>query len=346
VRTEPELDPARLLELLRDRYRLASTGLTFVPYGIDSWSYVATSRDGRRVFVKLSQDAAFDAPDVALLAALHARGVAVPRPIADRDGRFLNPLDGYVVQVLDYLDGRSLESERAWPDDLYAAVADTVAAVHGSTDAVRHLVERVERYELPFLDPFAETLTALERGAELPAGDDPSLVSLRELVRPRQRAIREGMARLERLRDRARVGPHDEVLCHTDIWGSNLLLSGDGVLYLLDWNGALLAPREHDLFMFAGTTFFPPERFGWFLERYAAGCGPVRLDAETFGLYLYRRVFEDLASFVRWIADHRVEAMPPQAMLTIVADNLDDLPQLEGLIRAVAKVLAARKVSV
>ena len=59
--------------------------------------------------------------------------------------------DGYDVQVLEYLEGRNLEDETAWPDSLYGRVADLVAAVHASTAAVRHLVERVERYELPFL---------------------------------------------------------------------------------------------------------------------------------------------------------------------------------------------------
>ena len=67
----------------------------------------------------------------------------------------MNDVDGYEVQVFEYLEGRSLEDETAWPDDLYARVAATVATVHRSTSAVRHLVARAEAYDLPFLPQFA-----------------------------------------------------------------------------------------------------------------------------------------------------------------------------------------------
>ena len=340
MRIEPDLDRAGLLELLRGRYLLDATRLTFVPYGIDSWSYVAACRDGSQVFVKLSRHAIPTPSDVPLLVALAARQVAVPCPVADREGGFLNAVDGYEVLVLEYLEGRSLEAETAWPDDLYAQVAETVAAVHASTNAVRHLVERRERYDLPFLPRFAGTLTAIEDRADLPVGDDRTIATLREMVHPRAQALRMAIARLEALRDRARVRDPGQVLCHTDIWGSNLLRSEDGTLHLLDWNSALLGPPEHDLFMFAGTEFFPAARFGWFLDRYEAAFRRVRLDAETFGYYFYRRNLEDLAWFIDAIAERRMEAMGPDAMLEIIDGNLAELPRLEGRISQVSRVLA------
>ena len=345
MRIEPDLDKGRLLELLRDRYPLDVARLTFVPFGLDSWSYVAACRDGSQAFVKLSHRAPAANPipsEIPLMAALAARQVAVPRPVADRDGGFLNAVDGYEVQVLEYLEGRSLEAETVWPDDLYAQVAETVAAVHASTNAVRHLVERVEEYELPFLPPFTETLTAIEAGGALPAGENPALATLRAMITPRSGELRGAISRLEDLRDRARARASGEVLCHTDIWGSNLLLSDDGTLHLLDWNGALLGPPERDLFMFAGTEFFPANRFGWFLDRYEAAFGRPRLDAETFGFSFYRRNLEDLASFVESIAVGQMEAMGPDAMLRVVADLLAEVPRLERRISQVAGVLAAR----
>src|SRR6185437_3913829 len=93
--------------------------------------------------------------DLPLLAALAEHGrVPVARPIADRDGGFVNAFDEYLVQVLEYLEGRTLTDETAWPDPLYAKVADTVGAAHASTGQVRHLVRRTERFELPFVPPF------------------------------------------------------------------------------------------------------------------------------------------------------------------------------------------------
>jgi Ser/Thr protein kinase RdoA (MazF antagonist) len=342
MRTEPDLDKSTLLEHLRDRYRLELAGLTFVPFGLDSWSYVATCHDGSRAFVKLSRRVPLvnaTASEIPLLVALAAGLVPVPRPMADRDGGFVNAVDGYEVQVLEYLEGRSLEAETDWPDDLYARVAETVAAVHASTSAIRPLVERVEVYDLPFLPRLAASLKVIEAGGVLPAADDMTLARLREMVVPRARELRAAIGRLERLRDLARVRQSDEVLCHTDIWGSNLLLSDDGRLHLLDWNGALIGPPEHDLFMFAGTTFFPADRFGWFLDRYEAAFRRVRLDAGTFGFYFYRRNLEDLAAFVGSIVEGQTEAMGPAATLGIVTDLLAEMPRIEGQIDRVLDVL-------
>ena len=346
MRTEPNLNKNRLLECLRDRYLLEVTRLTFVPYGLDSWSYVATCHDGSRAFVKLSRrvpstDAT--ASELPLQAALAAGLAPVPCPMADRDGGYLNALDGYEVQVLEYLEGRSLEDETVWPDDLYARVAETVAAVHASTSAVRPLVERIEDYDLPFLPRFAATLTVIEAGGVLPAGNDMTLARLCEMVVPRAPQLRVAIGRLERMRDVARVRHSDEVLCHTDIWGSNLLLSDDGMLHLLDWNGALIGPPEHDLFMFAGTAFFPADRFGWFLHHYETAFRRVRLDAGTFGFYFYRRNLEDLAGFVGSIAEGKMEAMGPAAMLGIVADLLAEMPSIEGHIDRVLDVLVSAR---
>ena len=148
--------------------------------------------------------------------------------------------------------------------------------------------------------------------------------------------------RLEQLRDLARAKPTDEVLCHTDIWGSNLILDDDGALHLLDWNGARIAPPEADLFMFAGTSFFPPDRFGWFLERYEAVIGRVGVDPDRLGFYLYRRDLEDLALFVDDIVAGRTDLMAPAATLTIIAELLDEIPRLEGHIERARAVLRAR----
>lgn len=345
MRIEPDLKQSRLLELLRDRYPLDVAHLTFVPFGLDSWSYVAACRDGSKAFVKLSRRPPSANPppsELPLMVALAARQVAVPRPVNDRWDGFVNAVDGYEVHVLEYIEGRSLEDETGWPYDLYAQVAETVAAVHASTSEVRHLVGRAERYELPFLPPFVETLMVIETGRALPVNDDPTLARLREMLLPRAGELRVAISRLEGLRDRARVRGSDEVLCHTDIWGSNLLLSDDERLYLLDWNGALLGPPEHDLFMFAGTEFFPADRFGWFLDRYEGAFGRPRLDAEMLGFYFYRRNLEDLASFVESIVEDRMEAMGPKATLGVVADLLAEVPRIESRIGQVAGVLAAR----
>jgi len=67
----------------------------------------------------------------------------------------------FELVVLEYLEGQTMENETAWPDPQYASVAGVMAAIHGSTESVRHLVPRTERYELPFLPPLVGALDRL-----------------------------------------------------------------------------------------------------------------------------------------------------------------------------------------
>ena len=312
-----------------------------MPHGIDSWSYVAIGGDGGRAFVKIARrDGAAGATQARARPAAprRARGRR-PRPrrpaVADRDGGYLTEFDGFWVQVLEYLEGRTLADETAWPEALYAKVADTVAAVHASTEQVRHLVTRTERYELPFVPAFVALVRDIADRATVrgPARTRRSPRCATWSSPGRARSRRPSLAS-RRCATTPGRGVARRCLCHTDIWGSNLILSPDGTLHLVDWDGALIGPPEADLFMFAGTGFFPAERFGEFLERYEAAFRPTRLDADVLAFYLYRRNLEDLADFVDAVATGRSDAMAPVDSLRLVGELLAEQARLEDRIAA------------
>ena len=172
---------------------------------------------------------------------------------------------------------------------------------------------------------------------------DPCSDDLRDLIAPTVRELRGGIQRLGELREIARSRRTEDVLCHTDIWGSNLLLSDAGVLHVLDWGGAMIGPPEADLFMFAGTSFFPADRFGWFLDRYESSFRRVQLDADVLGFYLYRRNLEDLASFVDSVAEGNNDAMDRPETLGYMGALLAELPTLDERISRIRRVLQGRR---
>lgn len=347
MRVEPEVDRAALRQLLRGRYGRSVSRLAFVPKGLDSWSYIAEVENGSRVFVKLMEPTRPGAgrrrgAELPLMTGLADLGLRVPRPIPDLDGGLMSRFDLLELTVLEHLEGRTLEDETAWPEPLYARVAGLLGAIHGSTSSVRHLVPRTERYELPFLPALVDTLHRLVAGAPLPAGEHPTLAGLRDLLAPRAAELLELVGVLEAMRDRARERAGDTVLCHTDFWGSNLLLDEDGQLSALDWDGALIGPPEHDLFMFAGTAFFPADRFGWFLDRYEDAFRPIPLGADVFGFYFYRRNIEDLAEFVASLTAGSGDDADLRAALGYTADLVDEWPALERRTAAVRRLLDDR----
>jgi aminoglycoside phosphotransferase (APT) family kinase protein len=87
-----------------------------------------------------------------------------------------------------------------------------------------------------------------------------------------------------------RTGRPSWVLTHGEPHGGNILTGPDGSLHLVDWDTALVAPRERDLHMVlddAGT--------GW--DEYRAVSGAVSLDRDALRLYRELWALADIASF-------------------------------------------------
>jgi hypothetical protein len=82
------------------------------------------------------------------------------------------------------------------------------------------------------------------------------------------------------------------------------MLDPSGTLYIIDWEGAILAPPEQDLFFFVERGDF------WtsFLPAYEDEFGPSQLDSRLFGFYYYRRNLEDLADWINRILHHNTTA--------------------------------------
>ena len=93
------------------------------------------------------------------------------------------------------------------------------------------------------------------------------------------------------------------MVCHGDPHLGNLLLEPDGRVWLIDWDDAVLAPRERDLmFVVGGVLAFAPvspaERAAFF-----AGYGPVNPDPVRLAYHLGVRALDDIWSWARDVAD-------------------------------------------
>lgn len=253
--------------------------------------------DGARYAVKLSGGGT---PAGLIVAAyLAERGVpGIAAPVRTHDGRLYDERDGYRLCVVPWVsDLRALDgpmTEAHW-----RAYGELLAAVHAV--------------------PVTDELERL-----LPGGGDayPGIVAatrdvarrLRDQVDPGEPLVAEMVAVWAANADRvstllgaarrpavARSGPR--VVCHGDPHLGNLLLGPDGGVWLIDWDDAVLAPRECDLmFVVGGVLAFAPITTGQELA-VLAGYGPVDIDAERLAWFLAVRALDDLSDWTRQALD-------------------------------------------
>jgi len=264
--------------------------------------------DGARYAVKLSGGGT--PAGIVVSALLAEKGVAgVAGPVPTRSGRLWSEHEGGRLSVVPWVsDDRALGGEMSaqhWAS--YGALLADVHAI-GVTDALAKLLPREDHtHEL-----LASTVRALDRrlhrSVDTPPGAGPPNYLARAVVEEWCAAAGVVSTLLEQADGlgrelRTRLAPN--VVCHGDPHLGNVLLGGDDRVWLIDWDDAVLAPRERDLmFVTGGVLAFAPvstQERSWFFDGY----GAADLDPARLAYYLCTRALDDIADFATHVADVR-----------------------------------------
>ncbi len=304
MRTAPgDFGPGLLLPLLRGRWGLAVAGLGYQPVGFGSHHWAGTDQAGRRWFVTADDLAArrhhAGEPAAAALARLRAAlaaaadlrasgvAIAVP-PVAARDGELAVPAGGrYAVAVYPFLDGRSFSWDDFSGPGHREALLGLVIAVHTAPAAARRRAG-ADDFTIPQRDELA---AALRPGAPVP-DCGPYAGPAARLLAGHAAGLARALARYDALARAARedpAGPGRAVLTHGEPHPGNTMQTADG-WRLIDWDTALVAPPERDLW-----DLDPGD--GSLLRRYAAVTG-TRPRPELLGLYRLRWDLAEIAGIV------------------------------------------------
>ncbi len=254
--TRPELADRTLVAALREGWGIV-LDVEYLPVGFGSHHWRGVDAPGRRWFVTVDDLAAKarDAEDS--LAAVQARlraALGTARAVADTGaGYVLAPLpraggevlarigERYAAAVYPYVDGVS----PGWGGELAAAdrraVLKMIAGLHATPENVRRGAG-VEDFLLPRRDALHQALGELGR----PWAGGPYGERARALLADHAHTIERLLAHFDDLVAEARREPERMVLTHGEPHPGNLLRADAGWL-LIDWDTALVAPPERDL---------------------------------------------------------------------------------------------------
>lgn len=343
MKSEPVIDKSALLETIRRAYDLPVERITFFTAGWVSYCYKVETAAGKRYLLKL-----YDESAPALLMAtsrdfylplthqLCTKGLLphIACPVQARDGSFSAHAGPYLLLLLHYIEGEPVGFGRL-PDEILVKLAGLVGRLHKSTPSLQLAHPLVERFEIAFEVVLPTQLEAL---ADLGPGARAGLRAYRDLVLPHTSEIRGHLDRLKELQRVVRNRAGEMVVCHTDLHGGNLLVDSKDNLYILDWEGAMLAPPEQDLFFFAGEDTF----WDLFWPNYTCEFGPARLDVDVLAFYYYRRGLEDIADFLQRILYTDQDDKKDHDTLHWTAVCLEDLSNVEATVAKISAHLAHR----
>jgi len=341
MKYEIPIDREGLIASIHHAYGLEVVRLDFVPQGEVGQHYRATCADQRLFFLTLLGDnrlARLGASRLdfylSLTSELYERGLfrQLAPPIRSLAGELKSTFAGQPLILYPNISGQNLMESPILPADLQEKMAGLIARLHETSPHLHLEIPYTEKFTLPFEKALLEGLVALEK---IGKPDRPGILALRELLSPKQELIRNLLVRLHKLVEQAARLRPDLVLCHTDANLANLILEDGGELFLVDWEGAMLAPAEHDLFIFTG------DRFSEFLYHYRQARPGAKLSAALFAFYFYRRNLEDLTDWiVRILYENTLDEQDQHDLAGVQQDCVAGWSYLEEGVQVVQRQLA------
>ncbi|MFC7373322.1 phosphotransferase [Fictibacillus iocasae] len=201
--------------------------------GATGEAYIAQHEE-QRLFLKRNSSP--------FLAVLSAEGI-VPKLLWTK--RLEN---GDVISAQQWLDGRELKSVEMKNSD----VARLLGKIHSSN----------------------ELLEMLKRLGKMPLTPELIIADLQKesgRIQHRSQLVKEAIARL--MEDKSQIQSEEKVVCHCDVNHNNWMLSKDSQLFLIDWDGAMVADPALDLGMLL-YSYIPREEWEEWLADYNMTLSP------------------------------------------------------------------------
>jgi spectinomycin phosphotransferase len=251
MREPPALPGDTIVGALGASFGIRVTELAFLPIGNDSasWSYRVEAAGEPTFFLKVRAGGGH-MTGAAVPSYLHGLGVPhVLAPLPTGTGAPYILVDGFALALYPMLDA-TVGGEVGLSPGQWRQLGATMRQVHTipRTPRLSGMVGR---------DAFRPTrreligeLEALLTSTATP--DDPVAAELAGFWRARRDVISELVERVDALGRQLARARLPQVLCHGDLHTWNVLVGADRRLWIVDWDEAMLSPRERDLMFVVG----------------------------------------------------------------------------------------------
>ena len=293
---KPDIPDELIISRLQEEYDVRVAELTFLPLGADMGTvvYRVVADDGTAYFLKLRKG--FDEIIVTVPLFLKSQGIPeIITPFETKSKQGWADFGEYKMILYPFIEGKN-GFEMELTDQHKHRLGSALKAIH-STQVPPELKRLIPKEA--FSPQWRERVKSFQAQVEEMSFHDPNAAKLALFIKSRRSEISRLIERTEELASELQSKPLELVLCHTDIHGANILIRTDGqlpVLYIIDWDAPLLAPKERDLMFIGGgidNIWKSKQDESIFYEGY----GKTDIDFPMMAYYRYERVIEDLAAY-------------------------------------------------
>jgi spectinomycin phosphotransferase len=288
------LSDQRIIDCLNTHYGIKVATLTFLPLGADinASVYKAEAHDQSSYFIKIKRGHHHDI-SATIIALLHDAGIQqIIPPIKTNSGQPIQHVDDFTLIVSPFVEGQDGFS-RDLTDDQWITLGKVMKQIHEID--VPPSVQRMIRRET-YSPKWREIVRSLYSHIESAPSVDEISFKLMTFMKDHAAIIHRLVDRAEQLCQQIQNHSPEFVLCHSDIHGGNVLIDGNDIIYMVDWDDPIMAPKERDL-MFIGGGVANVWNKSHEEEFFYQGYGLTKINKSLLAYYRYERIVEDIAEF-------------------------------------------------
>lgn len=247
---EQHLSDQRIIDCLNTDYGIKVARLTFLPIGADinASVYKVEAHDQSSYFIKLKRGHHHDI-SAAIIAQLHDAGIQqIIPPIKTNHGQPIQHIDDFTLIVSPFVEGQDGFS-RDLTDDQWVTLGKVMRQIHEID--VPPPIQLMIRHE-DYSPKCREAVRWLYARIESEPSTDEISSKLMTFMKNHATVIHRLVDRAEQLGKQIQDQLPEFVLCHSDIHGGNVLIDGNDIIYMVDWDDPIMAPKERDLMFIGG----------------------------------------------------------------------------------------------
>ena len=254
--------------------------------------YKAETQGGLSYFVKLKRGHRYDM-SIAILALLQASGMQqIIPPIKTIDGKLTQHINDFTLIVYPFVDGQNGFCYNL-TDDQWLTLGKVLRQVH-EFDVPPSIKDRIRKET--YSPKWREAVKSLDAHIDGKLSSDEIALKLQTFIKGHRAVIHRLVDRAESLSQKIREQSAEFVLCHSDIHGGNVLIDGNGAIYIVDWDDPIMAPKERDLMFIGGgvaNVWNNPHEEEFFYKGY----GKTEINRLILAYYRHERIVEDIAEY-------------------------------------------------
>lgn len=282
----------RIIECLNANYGLKVARLTFLPLGADlnASVYKAETYDQSSYFIKLKRGRHHDI-SATIIALLHDVGIQhIIPPIKTILGKSIQYIDDFTLIVSPFVEGQD-GFNRDLTDDQWITLGKAMKQIH-EIDVPLSIKRMIRRED--YSPKWREAVRSLYTNIDSKPNTDEISSKFIAFMKDHAAIIQRLVNRAEQLGKQIQDQSSEFVLCHSDIHGGNVLIDGNDIIYMVDWDDPIMAPKERDLMFIRGgvaNVWNKPHEE----ELFYKGYGKAEINMTILAYYRHERIVEDIA---------------------------------------------------